>query len=66
MLKTTFNCRISYEFGIYSGISSFAAEMQPENTTTMENCGAYLYEWRPIDCGNGELFCNSCRWKYTN
>ena len=25
-------------------------------TTTMENCGAYLFEWRPIDCGNGNYF----------
>ena len=22
----------------------------------MENCGAYLFEWRPIDCGNGNYF----------
>ena len=26
------------------------------NTTTMENCGAYLFEWRPVDCGNGHYF----------
>ena len=26
------------------------------STTTMENCGAYLFEWRPIDCGNGNYF----------
>lgn len=25
-------------------------------TTTMENCGAYLFEWRPVDCGNGHYF----------
>ncbi len=25
-------------------------------STTMENCGAYLFEWRPIDCGNGTYF----------
>lgn len=24
--------------------------------TTMENCGAYLFEWRPVDCGNGHYF----------
>ena len=31
---------------------------QPSNsgTTIMENCGAYLFEWRPIDCGNGQAF----------
>lgn len=27
-----------------------------ENTITMENCGAYLFEWRPVDCGNGRAF----------
>ena len=21
-----------------------------------KNCGAYLFEWRPIDCGNGNYF----------
>ena len=28
---------------------AFAAEATT-TTTTMENCGAYLFEWRPIDC----------------
>ena len=28
----------------------------PENATVMENCGAYLFTWRPVDCGNGEYF----------
>ena len=36
-------------------ITSFA-ETTTANTTTMENCGAYLFEWRPIDCGNGNYF----------
>lgn len=26
------------------------------NTVVMENCGAYLFEWRPVDCGNGRAF----------
>lgn len=26
------------------------------NVTALENCGAYLFEWRPIDCGNGYYF----------
>lgn len=30
-----------------------AAEVQ---TTNMESCGAYLFEWRPVDCGNGQYF----------
>lgn len=28
----------------------------PSNSITMENCGAYLFEWRPIDYGNGQAF----------
>lgn len=23
---------------------------------TMEPCGAYIFEWRPVDCGNGRAF----------
>lgn len=26
------------------------------STIIMENCGAYLFEWRPVDCGNGRAF----------
>ncbi|MEQ2429289.1 choline-binding protein, partial [Enterocloster hominis] len=26
------------------------------NEVAMENCGAYLFEWRPVDCGNGRAF----------
>lgn len=26
------------------------------NVTTMENSGAYLFEWLPVDCGNGYSF----------
>ena len=32
------------------------AETTTSNITTMENCGAYIFEWRPIDCGNGNYF----------
>lgn len=35
---------------------TFAAENTTTNSTTMENCGAYIFEWRPIDCGNGNYF----------
>ena len=36
--------------------SAVTAQAAPENTTVMENCGAYLFTWRPVDCGNGEYF----------
>ena len=26
------------------------------NEIAMESCGAYLFEWRPVDCGNGRAF----------
>ena len=32
------------------------ADTADQGVTTMENCGAYLFEWRPIDCGNGHYF----------
>lgn len=28
----------------------------PADTIIMEKCGAYLFEWRPVDCGNGRAF----------
>ncbi|MGN0372567.1 MAG: choline-binding protein [Enterocloster sp.] len=34
-----------------AAISSLAA-----GTLTMENCGAYLFEWRPVDYGDGHSF----------
>ena len=36
---------------VSAAFTAFAA-----NTTTMENSGAYLFEWRPVDCGNGHSF----------
>lgn len=36
--------------------TAFADTAAGTNTTTMENCGAYLFEWRPVDCGNGHYF----------
>ena len=35
------------------GITAFA---DTAASVTMENCGAYLFEWRPIDYGNGQAF----------
>ena len=34
--------------------TAFASHIESE--TTMENAGAYLFDWRPIDCGNGRYF----------
>ena len=38
---------------VISAASAFSAMA---DTVTMENSGAYLFEWRPIDCGNGQSF----------
>ena len=35
---------------------TLTAQAATENATVMENCGAYLFTWRPVDCGNGEYF----------
>lgn len=47
-------------FGIALGLAiSTPVSVYAEQTsaaTTMENAGAYLFEWRPIDCGNGHYF----------
>lgn len=37
-------------------VVSFADTATDNAVTTMENCGAYLFEWRPVDCGNGRYF----------
>ena len=36
--------------------ANIISQAAQENVTVMENCGAYLYTWRPVDCGNGEYF----------
>lgn len=47
-------------FGIALGLAAStpvsAYAEQTSAATTMENAGAYLFEWRPIDCGNGHYF----------
>ena len=37
-------------------LTSFADTQDTTSATTMENCGAYLFEWRHVDCGNGHYF----------
>lgn len=39
-----------------SSLPAFADINSAVSSTAMENCGAYLFEWRPIDCGNGNYF----------
>lgn len=40
-----------------SPISALAdTDSAASETVIMENCGAYLFEWRPVDCGNGQAF----------
>lgn len=36
-------------------MSAYAGTAAPTGVT-MENCGAYLFTWRPVDCGNGQYF----------
>lgn len=36
--------------------SSFTSLADTEKSITMENSGAYLFEWRPVDCGDGVSF----------
>ena len=61
-----------------SAVSAFA---DTSNSLAIENCGAYLFEWRPVDCGDGMAFAilvggntiqgncsgsGKCRWKMGN
>lgn len=41
--------------GLSSSTAAFADQAET-SATTMENCGAYLFEWRPVDCGDGHYF----------
>ena len=41
---------------ILISVSSAFPAMANTATTTMENSGAYLFEWRPVDCGDGRSF----------
>lgn len=36
-----------------TAVSAFADET---SKVAIENCGAYLFEWRPVDCGDGIAF----------
>ena len=53
--KTWASLCLALSIAVASPIISLAATTE-QGITTMENCGAYLFEWRPIDCGNGHYF----------
>ncbi|MCH1953304.1 choline-binding protein [Enterocloster sp. OA13] len=46
-------------FGMAMALSvgaAFPAFADASSSITMENSGAYLFEWRPVDCGDGVSF----------
>lgn len=46
---------VAFALTISSTVLAFA-DTATSTAVTMENCGAYLFQWRPIDCGNGHYF----------
>ena len=42
--------------GLLAAVPSTMAYADTAASVTMENCGAYLFEWRPVDYGNGQAF----------
>ena len=53
--KTWATFCLALSIAVVSPVASLADTVNQE-VTTMENCGAYLFEWRPVDCGNGHYF----------
>lgn len=50
---------LSFNLALMLSLSAtMTASAEPVSTTstTMENSGAFLFEWRPVDCGNGQSF----------
>ena len=41
---------LAMALSVGSATSAFA---DASNSVAIENCGAYLFEWRPVDCGDG-------------
>ena len=39
-----------------SPAAALADTASESGAVVMESCGAYLFEWRPVDCGNGQAF----------
>ncbi len=40
----------------FSAVFADETDTAAASTTVVENCGAYLFYWRPVDCGNGQAF----------
>ena len=41
---------------VSTGISAVSFADTSNQEVVMETCGAYLFEWRPVECGNGQAF----------
>ena len=41
---------------LYGNLCFCFCRICSQSPLPMENCGAYLFEWRPVDCGNGNSF----------
>ena len=53
IIKKIVTYSLAATLALVTPMISWADTNSDITTTTMENCGAYLFEWRPVDCGNG-------------
>lgn len=56
IIKKIVTYSLAATLALVTPMISWADTNSDITTTTMENCGAYLFEWRPVDCGNGHYF----------
>ena len=50
---------ITFGLAVFLALGTAHSSFAEISSTTMENCGAYLFEWRPVDCGDGVVvFCD--------
>ena len=47
---------ITFGLAVFLALGTAHSSFAETSSTTMENCGAYLFEWRPVDCGDGVAF----------
>lgn len=55
-MKKTFFTALGLAAALAVVFPASALADTPAHTIIMEQCGAYLFEWRPVDCGNGRAF----------